>query len=65
MRITDAEGKTLNSVYLALSDAEAKELSQALADLLTAEKGWHGHISDPTYEREVSVYREDDDTAAI
>lgn len=65
MRITDAEGNPLNSVYLALSDAEANELAQALEDLKSAERGWHAHVSDPAFEREVTVYREDDPTAPV
>ncbi len=39
MRITDAEGNPLTSVYLALSDAEARELADALADLASAREG--------------------------
>jgi hypothetical protein len=48
---------------LALSDDEANELGQALADLKSANAGWHAHISDPSYQREVTLYREDDPTA--
>jgi hypothetical protein len=65
MRIADGEGRTLRSVHIALSDEEADELVQALADLHSAGKGWHAHISDTTYRREVTVYREDDATAVF
>jgi hypothetical protein len=64
MRITDAEGKPLGAVYLALSNQEADELTQALEDLKSAKPGWHAHVSDPSYQQEVTVYREDDQTAA-
>jgi hypothetical protein len=62
MRIADAEGNALDSVYLALSESEAGELADALADLKSAKKGWHAHVSDPSYQCEVTVYRADDDT---
>jgi hypothetical protein len=52
-------------VYLALSDDEADELAKALTELRSAGKGWHAHISDPAYQLEISVYREDDDSAAF
>jgi hypothetical protein len=64
VRITDDTGTELNSVYLALSDEEAKELSDVLADLLKAEPGWHAHVSDRSFKREVTLYREDDPTAS-
>ena len=63
MRINDDEGTTLSFVYLGLSDAEAKELIDALSALPAATKGWHVHVSDRTYQREVTIYREDDETA--
>jgi len=63
VRITDHDGKPLTSVYLALSDGEARELIDALSALQSAEKGWHAHVSDASYHREVTVYREDDETA--
>jgi hypothetical protein len=65
VRITDAEGKPLASVYLALSDKEARELSDALSELTSAPKGWHAHVSDDAYQREVTVYRDDDTVADI
>jgi hypothetical protein len=64
VRITDADSNPLPSVYLALSDSEAAELIDALTDLLqAANKPWHAHVSDATYQREITVYREDDETA--
>ena len=63
MRINDDDGKPLTSVYLALSDSEARELITALTTLQTATKGWHEHVSDAEYRCEVTVYREDDETA--
>lgn len=63
MRINDSEGKPLSSVYLALTDSEARELIGALTTLLSAQKGWHEHVSDGEYPREVTVYRADDDSS--
>jgi hypothetical protein len=65
MRITDANGNTLDSVYLALSEGEAGELANALTDLKSAKTGWHAHVSDPSFQREITVYREDDETASF
>jgi hypothetical protein len=65
VRITDNQGKPLSTVYLALTDGEAKELSDALSDLQSAQRGWHAHVSDVTFQREVTVYREDDETASF
>jgi hypothetical protein len=63
MRISDSDGKPLASINLALSDSEARELRDALEDLLTTdEDGWHVHVSNGDYSREVTVYREDDST---
>jgi hypothetical protein len=63
MTLTDSDGKPLMSVNLALSDAEARELRDALGDLLTTdEAGWHVHVSSADYSGEVTVYREDDAT---
>ena len=64
MRITDAEGKPLSSVNLALTDDEARELIDALSELESAKAGWHAHVSDASYQCEVTVYRADDETAA-
>ena len=65
MRITDSGGKTLATVNLALTDAEAQELRDALGDLLTThEPGWHAHVSDGDYQCEVTVYPPGDTTLA-
>src|SRR5437763_7444777 len=61
MRITDSTGQSLSNVFLALNDEEAKELIGALEKLQKAEKGWHEHVSDASYQIEVTVYREDDE----
>jgi hypothetical protein len=63
MRIAGPGGKPLDEVFLALSDDEAKELIDALRGLLKAQGSWHVHVSDASYQREVTVYREDDDSA--
>jgi hypothetical protein len=63
MRITDDKGKALSSVSLALTDAEARELAGDLSELQSAKKGWHAHVKDEKYEREITIYREDDETA--
>ncbi len=65
MRITTRDGTVLSDVYLALTDAEARELRDDLTQLLTAKKGWHAHTSDAEYQTTVTVYREDDDTAVF
>lgn len=63
VRITDRDGKPLPHVNLALSDSEARELIDALRDLLTTtERGWHAHVSNDDLQSEVTVYREDDPT---
>jgi hypothetical protein len=75
MRITGENGCDLDRVFLALTDAEAKELRDGLDELVkTREKGWHVHVTDERFwsadehervEREVSVYRSDDETASF
>jgi hypothetical protein len=65
MRIHDADGKALSAVHLALTDDEARELANDLADLLTAVPGWHSHISAADFQTGVTIYREDDPTAAF
>src|SRR3712207_7057841 len=52
-----------SSVYLGLSSREATQLIDALSALRDAREGWHEHVSDETYEREITVYREDDPAA--
>jgi hypothetical protein len=64
VRITDENGSALAAVYLALTDAEARELRGALNDLLAAPRnGWHANVSDAEYQREITIYREDDPLA--
>lgn len=65
MKIADADGNRLDSVYLALSDEEAAELAQALSSLQSAEKGWHEHVSDLNGPYEITVYRADDESAVF
>jgi hypothetical protein len=75
MRITDSQKNELDSVYLALTDAEARELRDGLDELLSArENGWHVHVRDERawsadeserVEREITVYRADDATAGF
>ncbi len=75
MRITDEKGNPLDRVYLALNDAEAKELRDHLEELVkTSEKGWHAHVMDERFwsedegervECEVTVYRADDEGMAF
>ena len=65
MRLNDSEGNALNSVYLGLSEKEAHELMAALAKLGSASAGWHEHVSDESYEREITIYREDDSSATF
>lgn len=64
MRITDAEKRSYSAIYLALTDAEADELIDALQQLKQADAGWHAHVNDEAYHSEVTVYREDDPRAA-
>jgi hypothetical protein len=75
MRITDSQKNELDGVYLALTDAEARELRDGLNELLsTRENGWHAHVMDERawaaeeserVEREITVYRADDATAVF
>jgi hypothetical protein len=65
MRIADENGNSLSSVYLAHTDQEARELIGDLTTLLSAERGWHAHVTDLENEHEVTVYRADDDTAVF
>jgi hypothetical protein len=75
MRITDSQKNELDGVYLALTDAEARELRDGLNELLNArENGWHAHVMDERFwsadeservEREITVYRADDTTAVF
>ncbi len=75
MRIADEKGQLLSAVYIALTDAEAKELRDSLNALIqTTEKGWHAHVMDERpwsvdererVEHEVTVYRADDETTVF
>ena len=75
MRITDSKRNELDGVYLSLTDAEARELRDGLNELLnTREEGWHAHVMDERFwsadeseriEREITVYRADDASAAF
>jgi hypothetical protein len=65
VRIADGDGNRIDSVLLALSDEEAAELAQALDTLRSAEAGWHEHITEVTGRREITVYREDDESAVV
>jgi hypothetical protein len=65
VRLSDTDGQPLTSVYLGLSDSEACELIDALLALRSARKGWHEHVSDESTRREITVYREDDETATF
>jgi len=75
VRIADEHGQPLNAVYIALTDAEAKQLHDYLEQLMEpAEKGFHAHVMDDRFwsenpaervEREVTIYRADDDTAVF
>ena len=74
VRISNGEGSKLSAIYIALTDAEARELRDALNELLeTTEAGWHVHVMDERFweadaakqvENEVTVYRADDETMA-
>ena len=66
MRISAGKEAPLDRVYLALSDAEALELIGALEQMREAGPGTHDHwhVSQADCQREVTVYREDDETAA-
>jgi hypothetical protein len=59
MRIRDAEGTSLDHVYVELTEFEAKNLIVALIDLLTADdQGWHARVDNHTHTVEVVVARE-------
>jgi hypothetical protein len=75
VRIADEDGKPLNAVYLALTDFEARQLHDFLEQLMEpAEKGFHAHITDERFwvdsdaeqvEKEITIYRADDETAVF
>ncbi len=73
MRIVDENGRELDRVYIALTDSEAKELHDSLEQLMV-ETSFHGHVMDERFwsendsdrvEKELTVYRADDPTAAF
>ena len=67
MRVHDGDKNELNNVFIALSDREARQLIHDLKALIAAKgKGGHWHIIDePDYQREITIYREDDQTAVF
>jgi hypothetical protein len=65
VRISREDGSTLSVVYLALDEAEAQELMDALAELRAAAPGWHAHVPAADGQTEITVYRDDDATAAF
>ena len=67
MRIHDEHKNELSHVYLALSDQEARQLIHDLDELIKGKgAGGHWHISEePEYQREITIYREDDETAVF
>jgi hypothetical protein len=72
MRITDGAGNNPSAIYIALTDAEARELRDGLNELLeTTEAGWHVHVMDDRswepdatkrVENELTMYRADDES---
>jgi hypothetical protein len=72
MRITDGAGNNPSAIYVALTDAEARELRDGLNGLLeTTEAGWHVHVMDERFweadarqrvENELTIYRADDES---
>lgn len=75
MRISDGAGSTPSAIYVALTDAEARELRDGLNELLeTTEVGWHVHVMDERFweadaakrvENELTVYRADDKSMTL
>lgn len=56
MRILNEESdKPIKSVSIFLTPEEAKELRDALSQLLDRPDNNHIHVSDPTFEREITV----------
>ncbi len=72
MRISDKNGAQLDHVNIALTDAEAKELHDALAQLMVEKPPTHFHVMDERswtandaerVEKEITIYRFDDQDA--
>jgi hypothetical protein len=56
VRIEGEPGEPLANVYLWLTTAEARELRDALDNLLSAEDpNWHAHISSADFDREITI----------
>ena len=56
MRLLDEETNLpVRRILLLLTKEEAHELRDALEDCLRQPHGWHSHIPDAEYEREVTV----------
>lgn len=58
MRLTDGEDRPLSYVYVGLTDDEARELRDALDNLL-ANPATHVHVSSADFQNEISVFRLD------
>ncbi len=65
MRITDGQQQPHSTVNLGLTEQEALDLIIALGDIVEAEPGWHVHISGESSAHEITIYREDDETAGF
>ena len=63
MRITDGQRQAHSTINLGLTEQEALDLIVALGDIVGAEPGWHVHIHGESSAHEITVYREDDETA--
>ena len=56
VRIETSPGSSISNVYLFLTRAEAKELRDALNDLLHHDdEKWHSHVSSEDYQTEIAV----------
>ena len=56
VRIAGKPGEPLANVYLWLTTDEARELRDALDDLLSAEDpNWHAHVSSADFDREITI----------
>ena len=65
MRLRGADGQPLSEVFVALTEDEASELASAVETLKDAQPGWHEHVSDASFQRTITILREDDPTAAF
>ena len=56
MQIVDADGRTLNVVYLALTETEAMDLIGQLGSLIESDDPTdHRHVSSADYQTEIAV----------